>query len=206
MFFRNLAGGLSAIALLLLLCVPFGLKNVFAQYAETLQGNPYFTQNAFNMWGMFGMNYSKVTQAGSVAGYIFMAMSVAFTALVYFRSEKKGKVCFCAGLLMLCFYMLSVKVNERYAYTSVLCFLMAYMLTSEKGELLSFFLVSVSQAFNIAWALFIFGTDFRKYFFDPWIKLYSGINVLIFIYIIYVAVTAYIFRPDRLRSKKRTAA
>jgi len=191
-FFKNLAFGLGAIATMFLICLPFGIEHVIKQYTETLQGNPYFSQNAFNMWGVLGNNYRKVTAVGSIIGYILMALSVALTAFVYFRSKNDAKVYFCGGLIILCFYMLSVKVNERYAFAAILFFLLAFAQKDDLKNYVMTMLITLSQFFNMAWVLFIFETDNRKYFFDPWIPLYSGINIPIFIFILYIAFTSYI--------------
>ncbi len=190
-FLKNLLWGLAAIASIFIVSMPFGIGYVFKQYTETLKGSEYIVQNAFNAWAMLGKNYNWITMKASVIGYIFLAISVVFSAVVYFRSEGKSKVYFTAGLLMLCSFMLSVKMNERYAYAVMMFMLLAYIEKPDKGNALSYFLVTLMQFFNIAWVLFIFESDFYKYYPSKQICVYSVFSVLIFAFIIYVALKNY---------------
>ena len=190
-FIKNICAGILAIASMLVLCLPFGISNVIAQYQETLKGNIYFTQNAFNIWGMLGKNYSQITFNGIVCGYILLGLSVIFTSWIFFKAKGKEKVYFCGGLLTLCTFMLSAKMNERYAFVVIPCFLMAYAAKPIKGNIITGMLITLSQFFNLAWVLFVFETDPSGYFFDKWIMLYSAINVEFFAYVIYVAFAIY---------------
>lgn len=191
-FIKNLLWGLAAVAMMFLISAPFGISYVFEQYKETLHGSNYIVQNAFNFWGMLGNNYKNTTPLISAIGYVFLALSVAFSAVVFFRGKDKSRVYFSGALLMLCFYMLSVKMNERYAFAVMLCLLLAYLENSSKHNALSYTLMSLSQFFNIAWVLFVFETDFYKYYPSKWICLYSAFNVIMFGYIVYVAIKNFL--------------
>lgn len=190
-FWKNLICGLAAIASIFIVSAPFGIEFVFKQYTETLKGSEYIVQNAFNAWAMLGKNYNWITVKASVIGYVFLAISVAFSAVVYFRSEGKSRVYFTGGLLMLCSFMLSVKMNERYAYAVMMFMLLAYIEKPDRENALSYFLVTLMQFFNIAWVLFIFESDFYKYYPSKQICFYSVFSVLIFAFIIYVALKDY---------------
>ena len=48
---KNLGFGVSAIILMVLLALPFGISNVIDQYTTTMASYPYLTVNAFNLWG-----------------------------------------------------------------------------------------------------------------------------------------------------------
>ena len=56
-FSYNLCGGLAVICGMLLLCVPFGLDAATSQYTSTLGSYEYAAVNAYNFWGLLGMNW-----------------------------------------------------------------------------------------------------------------------------------------------------
>lgn len=198
-FLKNLIYGLAAIAMIFVAAAPFGIGYAFEQYKETLHGSEYIVQNAFNLWGALGKNYNWITTSASVIGYILLAVSVAFTAFIFFKAQGKEKVYFTGAFLLLCSFMLSVKMNERYAFAVMMYLLLAYIEKPSKNNALSYMLITLSQFFNIAWVLFIFEQDFYKYYPSKWICLYSAINVVIFAYVIYVALKDYcnIFNKEK---------
>ena len=199
-FFKNLLFGVAAIGLMFLISAPFGVGYVFEQYKSTLHGSAFFTQNAFNIWGMMGKNYVDVTTTGIVVGYILLALSVAFSAVIFFNTKGRFKVYFSGAVLILCSYILSVKMNERYAFAAMMLFLMAYAEKPLIKNAVLYLIVTLIQFFNIAWVLFIFEQNADKYCQSNWICLYSAINVVAFTYIIYVAL-----RNCRESSKNITA-
>lgn len=190
-FWKHLLWGCVAIGMIFLVSAPFGIKYVFEQYKETLQGSEYIVQNAFNVWGALGKNYAWITNTASIIGYVLIGISVVFVTFVFFKSKGKEKVYFSAALLMLCSFMLSVKMNERYAFAVMLFLLLASIEKTTKNNTLSYVLMTLSQFFNIAWVLFVFETDFYKYYPSKQICVYSAINILIFVYILYVGLTDY---------------
>lgn len=187
-FLRNLFWGCVAILAMFVAVLPYGIKYVFEQYKETLQGSEYIVQNAFNFWAAIGKNYNRVTTLTSALGYVFLAATVVFSAMVCFKSKNKGKYYLVGAILILCSYMFSVKMNERYAFCSILLFLMYFIENPNKENGAVYGLISCSQFYNIAWILFIFEQDFYKWYPSKWIWLYSWINIAIFIYIIYLIV------------------
>jgi hypothetical protein len=140
------------------------------------------------MWGAIGKNYAWISNKESIIGYILITISVIFSAFVYFRTKGKEKVYFTAAVLVLCSYMLSVKMNERYAFAAIIFLLLTFIEKPTKNNAISYFVITLSQFFNIAWVLFVFETDFYKYYPSKQICVYSAINVIIFAFIIYVAL------------------
>ncbi len=89
----NLAGGLAAILMMVLLAFPFGMQNVFTQYTDTLSSYPYAAVNACNLWGLFGQNWiSQDTKLGVLTyaqmGTISIVL-ITLGAFVFFFFFKK---------------------------------------------------------------------------------------------------------------------
>ena len=168
--------------------MPYGIQYVFEQYKETLHGSEYFVQNAFNFWGAIGKNYVKVTTSASIIGYVFIAVILAFSTLIWLKGKNSEKYYLIGAILILSSYMFSVKMNERYAFCAILLFLMYFIENPKKDTACMFGLMSCSQFFNIAWVLFVFETDFYKWYPSKWVWFYSWIDVAMYAYIIYLIV------------------
>lgn len=191
-FFKHLLCGIGAIAMIVVLAVPFGLNYVVEQYIATLSSYPYVTINAFNIWGMFGLNWTALNAFTTTMGYIFIVLIVIGTAIVFFKSKNDSKYYFVAALLVFGTFMLSTKMHERYAFSAMLMMLCAFSVLHNSHIFNSYMLISMSQLFNTAWALFIYETDINKYFKSKVINAGSAVNLVITAYIIYVTVKLYI--------------
>lgn len=179
----NLVSGLCAIGMVVLLSVPFGLKETFSQYIGTLASYPYATVNAFNVYGAFGLNWAPLTTDISVMGWIGIAVVTAYVFFEYFSGNKNWFML--AGVLAFGTYMLSAKMHERYAFPAVVFFLLAFVLKPQKKNMWLFILTSLSQFVNAAWVLFVYSKDINHYFKSPVVVCFSIINILLFAYMIY---------------------
>ncbi len=154
-FIKSILGGIGAVALGLLLCIPFGLSNVFNQYISTLGSYPYFSVNAFNLWSALGLNWGNLTPLGSTLGTVFIILTVAGALLYMYKSKSKGKFFLAAGFICFAVFTLSTKMHERYSYPAVLFLLIGACLDKKNVQLLlSFIFVTVTSFINTAYVLF----------------------------------------------------
>ena len=209
-FVKNLVCGLGAILMIVLLSLPFGLQNVIDQYTATLDSYPYATVNAFNIWAAMGKNWEKLTTATSVIGYVFLALIVAYSVYLFFKSKSKAKYYFTGAFLSLATYMFSVKMHDRYAFPTMVLLLMAFVETRDLKGIALYIINSAAQFFNVAWILFIYETDINKYFRSPVVTAASIVNIVIFAFMIYMAQTQYIgdsfqtVEPEEVKLGKKT--
>ncbi len=160
--FTSLFSGLAVICGMVLLCLPFGFSNVWAQYFSTIGSYPYAAVNACNMWGLFGLNW--VSQDNTFLGIpyrlIGMAVIAAVIALVLFLSirnkEDSGKYPFLAALLILTVFVFSVRMHERYMFPGLLLLLFAYVYRPSKYTFLCYGGFSVMHFYNTAYVLFFY--------------------------------------------------
>lgn len=186
-FVKNLLWGLGAIAMLFLLALPFGLGNVIDQYKETLSSYPYLTVNAFNLWGALGQNWTELSPVMSVINYIILALIVAYTVYVFFKTKHEGKYYFAGAILSFATFMLSAKMHDRYAFPAMALLLLTFVYGRDIKTFILYALSALSQFFNTAWVLFIYEQDINKYFKSPVIVVASIINLAIFAYFIIIA-------------------
>lgn len=191
-FVKNLLWGLGAIAIMFALALPFGIGYVFEQYKATLSSYPHLTVNAFNLWGAFGQNWAGLNSFTTVLGYVILAVIVAYSAYVFFKSKNTGKYYFTGAILSFATFMLSTRMHDRYAFPTMLLLLMAFLMTQNVEDYMLYLAASFSQFFNTAWVLFIYEQDINKYFRSPVINVASFINLAILIYMIYISQTRYV--------------
>ena len=121
-FFYNLCGGLAVICGMFLLCVPFGLDAAIAQYTSTLGSYEYAAVNAYNFWGLLGMNWVDQNTyflflPCRVWGTIAILLIVLFTFLIALKCRKERSEYFCLGaFIILTMFLFSVRMHERYMY------------------------------------------------------------------------------------------
>lgn len=120
--FYNLCGGLAVICGMLLLCTPFGLHAAISQYTSTLGSYEYAAVNAYNFWGLLGMNWVDQNTTFlflpcKTWGTIVILLIVLFTFLIAMRCRREPSRYFCLGaFIILTMFVFSVRMHERYMY------------------------------------------------------------------------------------------
>ena len=190
---KNLIWGLGAIGMMFVLAAPFGLSNVIDQYIKTISEQyPYFTVNAFNLWGALGKNWDKLTSAGSIFGYAFIVAITLYSSYVFLKCKDRSKYYFTAAMLSFMTYMLSMKMHDRYAFPVMVFLLVAFIENKNFKTYLLYALATASQYFNTAWVLFIYEQDINLYFKSPVIMVASIINIALLIYMVYISHSQYV--------------
>lgn len=163
-FCHNLFSGLTVIFCMVIACMPFGLDLVFMQYTATLGSYPYVAVNAFNLWGLFGLNWiSQETRllffSYQTWGIIIIVLIVLLSALLFFRAQnKKSRYFTTASFLIVSMFLFSVRMHERYLYPALALILFAYAIRPLKELLEGYFGFTIIHLYNTAFIL---------YFYDP---------------------------------------
>lgn len=201
-FFIHLGTGLLAIGLLVLLMVPFGFSDALKQYTDTVTSYPYASVNAYNLWTLFGQNWTDQTETFlavqyHVWGMIFIALSVVVAAVVNFKTkEKASKYYFVAALLYFSVFCLSVRMHERYAYPALVLMLLAYASRPRKHLFLSYIFLGIGCFFNMAHAMVFY--DPQNFSRTAGFPRFTGLIMLILLgYLVYIAYSLYIQYDSR---------
>ncbi len=152
---RELAGGLSAIAAMLLTALPFGLGKVFSQYVDTLGSYEHCTINAYNIWGLFGLNWADQTgkflfleyrQWGTLA----ILASVALSGWIFFRlREDRSKYFISMSVIVSTMFLFSVRMHERYLFPVLALTLCAFLVRPARELFFTYAGFSIVQFINI---------------------------------------------------------
>ena len=191
---KTVLWALAAIVCVFILFMPFGtnplhgIEIILNQYIETVGQYNYMTINAFNLYGAMGQNWTELSVAVSVMGYLLITVVVVFSGFLFFRKSGKEKYYLVSAILIFGIYMLAPKMHERYAFPGMFMLIMLVGACPTGKNFLFYALYSLSQFFNIAWVLLVYETDTGKYFKSPVIEVASVINLAIFAWAAYEAV------------------
>ncbi len=195
-FFHHLFLGIVTASGTVILCLPFGLENVWHQYFSTLSSYPYAAVNACNLWGMFGLNW--VSQDNLFLGIPYQAYGscaiIAAVALMLFisfrRPGSREKYPFLGALLILTIFSFSVRMHERYMYPGLLLLLFAYLYKPWRSIFLLYSGFSVMHFLNAANVLFFYDpADYDRQ--DPFLLAVSCGMLLCTGLLLYTAFRLY---------------
>ncbi len=154
-FFINLFSGLGAIAVMILLCVPFGLEKVLNQYSSTLGSYPYISVNAYNFWALLGLNWSSQDKTFLFFTYkdlgtVVIVLLTLLSVFVFLRKMKSAERYYVTGaFLIITMFLFSVRMHERYLFPGMLLLLMTYVMSRKKSYLYCYIALSASHFFNV---------------------------------------------------------
>lgn len=165
----NLGQILSVVSVMLLLCMPFGLSNVFSQYFSTVGSYPYASVNAYNFWALLGKSWSS--QDSLLLGLpcvfwgclLIIAVVVVTLFLGLRRRQDNTRYAFLCAFVLIGIFTFSVRMHERYLYPAMIFLLLAYVYRPSK-QLLFCYLGFSLQHFCNTLHVFLF-YDARN--FDP---------------------------------------
>ena len=161
---KNLAYGLITLCGTALLCVPFGLDNVWEQYFSTVGSYPYASVNAYNFWTLAGLNWTS--QSGTfmeipyyIYGYVAIFAAVTFVLLLGLHHNKdREKYPLMGAFLVTTIFVFSVRMHERYLYPAIVLLVLAYLYKPSRQLYLCYGGLSLMHFYNTAHVL---------YFYDP---------------------------------------
>ncbi|MFC2155317.1 glycosyltransferase 87 family protein [Acidobacteriota bacterium] len=192
----------------ILIILPFSLKQdpfwIIHLYKKTLASYPFASLNAFNLFALFGGNLVQETETFFIFsyktwGFIFIAVIVAFSALLYFKSRDKSRVFFIALFIMAAVFVLSAKMHERYLFPAIVLALLCYVVTRDKRMLILFWGFSATLLINVAMVLHLILN--RTFIAVPrgdfLLRLISFANLYLLAYTVKIAVDRYIKNKNK---------
>lgn len=195
-FFRQLLWGLAAIGFMALLAFPFGIDHVVSQYTETLGSYPYATINGYNLWALFGLNWTS--QEGRFLfltynqwGTVFILGMIAAVGYLSFRcKQEKSKYFFLGAFLVAGMFMLSVRMHERYMFPALVLLLAAFIYRPRKELFYLFGGLSLVHFYNTVHVYYFY--DYQNFDSKAPVPIFiAGASVLVFLLLAYWAFSLY---------------
>lgn len=190
-----------AIIMTFLIAAPFGLDIVIEQYISTMGSYEYATVNAYNLWGMFGLNWAPQTNTLFMLTYAqwgtLFILCIVMVAILIWISNIKDRTRYivmgafiCAGM-----FTLSVRMHERYIYPAIILLLVLFIYTRKVNAFVLYTLYTIAHFYNGAHVLF---------FYDPYnfdanaspIILISIFQVILFVLLVIYTAKNYISKEN----------
>ena len=162
------------------------------------------TLNAFNLYGLFGLN--RVSDVTPLIGpitlnHISLFITVVIVALVvylFFKAPRKSPWLLCF-VLMQSIFMLTSRMHERYQIP-VLIFSLVAIVMHNSSKLFGVYIIQTVMVFVNEGLLFLKATHGYAV---PWLEYYpqimvvlSGVNLLIYCWTMYVAIKEMTFTEE----------
>lgn len=215
-FATFLKGIISAAATVAVVFVPFmiGSKNPMLFFDVYLGGQgtyPYCTLSAYNIYGIFGLNWKEDT-VGTPSLYtlslILVLVLIALMIYVYLRAERKS-VWVLGFLFMNTLFMFMTRMHERYQFVVLIFILMAAVLHRHRGFFYCFMAISIITFLNQAIPMFAWRSEdvssalgnyssvsvFDNYY-NAFMVIFSLINLAIYVVSAYISVK-FMFSKDK---------
>ena len=196
---KGLAAGLvSAFGVVILLAMPytqnFDFSWLIQQYADTMGYYNYFTINAYNLYGLLGLNwYSMETLPGwvpTLLTVISAALAVGLSGLLYWKSRRKGALFTVPCVIMATIYLFAPKMHERYLFPLLFFLLLCGVLTHDKRLYRLFLAFAGVHFLNVSFVLYLNNAYIEPT--SPVILVLSASHLLLYGLLLYVLWQVYV--------------
>ena len=191
------AAALTVIATFLPFMISTGRPLLFFEvYLNGGNSYPYLTLNAFNFYGIFGLNWVKETE-GIVLGISYQQVNLVLTLLIFLASVVLGitakKKCpfLLSFVLMQTLFMFTTRMHERYQFVVLVFILLAAVIYKKKEFFNSFIMLTVIITLNQAVPMFNWqngGSFLDGTGYTVIMSLVSIINLAVYFYSVYHSI------------------
>ena len=158
---KTAIAGAATTVMMLILCIPFGIKTMLDQYLNTLDNYGAVSLNAFNIWSLlrldneslfstiiYGLTYQNI---GTI---IFISIAI-FLFLNFFDKKKEKELNFAlqAATAIALVFTFSTAMHERYLFAAVPLVLVSYIYNPQKKLWILYGVFSFCSCVNISEAL-----------------------------------------------------
>ncbi|MBR3470648.1 MAG: phospholipid carrier-dependent glycosyltransferase [Lachnospiraceae bacterium] len=225
-YVRACAYALLTMAMVILLAMPFGLNNVYAQYFDTIKSCPYASVNAYNFWSGMGLNwYPQDTKFCGVPcntwGFTAIVLATAVSIILGLRLKTlRGKYAVVGSFLIISVFTFSVRMHERYLYPVIPLMILGLIgfcarqlstvPVSKEGEPQKWALSATLRrgyliVFTLISALHFYNTGYVLYYYDPATYKWDATNLKLAGILMTVAALAFFLLMFRLQTDKELA-
>lgn len=188
-----------------LLALPFfwgngGVTGIIDLYRTTLASYPYASVNAFNIYALFGQNWSSLENSWLFLtfrtwGLIAILGALVYTGFIFIRKKAHGRDLsnsyFIALALIAMLFVLGTKMHERYMFPALILSLFSFIHVKDRRLLALFTGFSLTQYVNTAYVLQYLNAGASPGT-DGIVLLCSIANVVLLGYMLYLGFDIYI--------------
>ena len=211
-FGRLACYGLACFALMAAIALPFvdfaalpanplTIPPVLRQYVDTFTTYPFVTHNAYNFYSLLGLNHHVSIYEAAFLGISFNTLGTAFLVLITFfaffllwRRHDAGAVFLVGAVLVLCTFMLSVRMHERYNFPALAMLLLASVTLRDRRLLWLYVGFSAAFFLNYVDVLMMSLAGFNWVQIGYTSRIFALPMAVLFVYTIYVVLTIFVKR------------
>ncbi|HCC35209.1 MAG TPA: hypothetical protein DEQ02_06065 [Ruminococcaceae bacterium] len=183
------------LALALAVFIPFmiGAGDILLPLRIYLMGlikYPFYTMNACNIYGMFGLNFTLIppNDIFGLARTDILSLALKFIVVagifVLYKFTRRHSIWIAAMLSVQCIFMLTTRMHERYQIIAIPFALMAFIRLKQKRFFWLYISLSIVTFINQALVLFDHNGGMTAWsgLFEPMIVAVSALNFVLFIF------------------------
>lgn len=190
--------------------LPFmiGSKNPFLFLDVYLKGQgtyPYCTLNAYNVYGLFGLNWKEDTVGFPSLyslSFVLIVLLIGFMIFAYIYAKRKS-VWVMGFIFMNTLFMFMTRMHERYQFVVLIFILMAAIVHKNRGFFYCFAAMSVITLVNQAIPMFSWRSE--NSFFDAYygnlFVIFSALNLILYFVSAYICIR-FMFKKDDAENKE----
>lgn len=155
---KMIVASISAFIGIIVLSLPFtvllgGAKPVFyifSRFIATATATPVFSSNAFNFYGIFGLNGETVSTFSTVLSWMIYIIIAFYTCFIYFYKKNRAELLLLASFLISAVAVFSTRITPQSIIISFALMLAYIAISGEKRVFLLFGILSLTSFLNIA--------------------------------------------------------
>ncbi len=155
----------SSIIVMYLISIPFILSHftaghpfiVVSRYCQAFLAHAGFTENAFSVYGLFGLGAANANVASYVFNGIFVGLMIVATILAFFKSRSRLDLLLLAAFTFVFTFVMTSAVDTLLIYPALVLLLAYGMITGDRRVLKLFGGLSLTTLINTSYAMMIGG-------------------------------------------------
>lgn len=189
--------------------LPFmiGSKNPFLFLDVYLKGQgtyPYCTLNAYNVYGIFGLNWKEDTVGTPslyALSFVLVALLIGFMIYCYIRA-KRNSVWVMGFFFMNTLFMFMTRMHERYQFVVLIFILMAAIVHRNRSFFYCFVGISVITFLNQVIPMFSWRSEnsFFNLYYGELMVIFSVLNLILYFVSSYIAIR-FMFKNNEEEEK-----
>ena len=190
---------------LYLISIPFILSHfteghpfiVVKRYCEAFLAHTGFTENAFTIYGLFGLGAAEANTASYVFNGILVALMMIYVILIFFKAKSRLDLMLLSAFIFVFTFVMTSAVDTLLVTFALALLLLYGALVGDRRVLKLFGALSLTTLLNTSYAMMIggyfgVGTNSALVFMtaaDPVLIVFSAVNLLLLAYFAYITAS-----------------
>ena len=154
----------------------------------------YFTINAYNLYGLLGLNWRSLEEFPAWVSPTLTAASallaVVLSGIIYWKSKHEHAIFAVPVVIISTIYLFAPKMHERYLFPALFFLLACAVFTRDLRLYLTFFGLSTLHFLNVAYVLYLNNSYVPPT--SPVLLTLSAAHLILYVYLLYVIWNVFV--------------